>query len=279
MKQNRICFGIILIVAVFFAWVPVRAQVSSIKGIITDSQSGKPVEYAEILNYSKNKATYSKSNGEFRLVADAGDTLLFHALGYYYEKVIVPDSSVHSQKVLSFYMNQAAFELPEARIIGSGSYEDFKKAFVKLDRPITPTEQLNSRLAQTMRNEGREAYDEALEKGEIKSKGLGVSILTRDERERIKLAEIEEKEAVRDQMYRKFNPQVVKQVTGLTDDDEIIRFMAYCNFKEKYLLAVNEYDLMEEITRKYEMFKQRKVDEKTKENQINSIDDLENTLA
>jgi hypothetical protein len=278
-RQKHCFFAIILMAAAFQVRVPAIAQVSSIKGILKDAQSGKPVEYAEILNYSKNKSTYSKGNGEFRLVAEAGDTLLLHALGYYYEKIIVPDSALHGQNATSFFMTPAAFELSEARIIGTGTYDDFKKAFLSLDRPATRSETLNSTLAGISSMEGREAYDEALQKGKIKEKSLGVPILTRDEKERIKLAKIEEKEAVCDQMYQKFNPQVVKQVTGLTDDDEIIRFMAYCNFKEKYLLAVNAYDLMEEIARRYELYKQRKTDENTRENQMNSIEDLENALV
>jgi hypothetical protein len=51
---------------------------------------------------------------------------------------------------------------------------------------------------------------------------------------------------------------VVKKVTGLTADDEVIEFMLFCDFTDAYLLKVSPYDLMLVIESKFRQFKARK---------------------
>jgi predicted choloylglycine hydrolase len=85
-----------------------------------------------------------------------------------------------------------------------------------------------------------------------------MSILTRDERERLELARIVEKEKVRDQIYEKYNPAIVKKVTGLVADDEVIEFMLFCDFGDDFLIKVNKYDLMALIESKFRVFKARR---------------------
>ena len=47
---------------------------------------------------------------------------------------------------------------------------------------------------------------------------LTIPIRSRDEKERIALAKIMETENVRNRIYQKFNPEVIKKVTGITED-------------------------------------------------------------
>jgi hypothetical protein len=255
----------------------VYGQEGSIRGKVIDSETGKVVEYANVLNYSIQKSIYSNANGEFKLDARQGDTLVFYAVGYYYQKLIVNDTMLDTQHVTIFPLKIQVYELAEARIIGFGSYDDFKQQFIDLNQPKTKTDKLNESLAELSRNAAVEAYNKAkvAQGGSI----VSVSILTPEEKERLKLAEITKKERIRDQIYQKFNPRVIKTVTGLSNDDEIIEFMVYCNFSDNYLLEVSEYDLMTRIALKYEMFKRKKLDEKSMKNPVNCIDDPVNSMA
>lgn len=245
------------------------AQQSEINGKVTDAGNGKSIEYTAILNYSRHIRMYSNSSGEFHLHAQAGDTLVLYAIGYYYEKVIVEDAMLNTKTPRAFTLRQQAFEIQEARIFSLGTYEDFKQRFINLDRQATQTEMLAEDLAEASRNVASEAYENA--KANQMLNGItfvAVPILTPEEKERLLLAEIIEEEKINDQIYMKYNPVVVKKVTGLTDDDVIIEFMVYCDYTDYYLLKVSEYDLMESIARKYAMFKKKKQDEKSLQNQI-----------
>ena len=258
----------------------VCGQQGAIRGKVIDSATGKAVEYAYILNYSLHKSIYSNTGGEFNLDARQGDTLVMYGLGYYYQKIIVDATILGTQHVTAFPLRQQTYELSEARIIGMGTYDDFKQQFLALNQPKTKADILSDFIVEAAHNEAVEAYEKA--KAEQKLNGItfvSVPILTPEEKERIKLAGIISKEKVRDQIYQKYNPVVVKKVTGLTDDDEIIEFMVYCNFPDKYLIGVSEYDLMTRITLKYEMFKRKKQDEKLMENPVNCIDDSLKSIA
>jgi hypothetical protein len=247
----------------------ITAQQSTIRGKAVDSGTGKTIEYISILNYSRHTRIYSNSKGEFNLDAQTGDTLVLYAVGYYYQKIIVDRTMLNTLEPKAFTLSQQAFEISEVRIIGLGTYEEFKQQFISLDRPQTKTEKLAESLAQISHQAAREAYDKA--KAEQKLNGitfLTVPILTPEEKERIILAEIIEKEKIRDQIYQKFNPVVVKKVTGLTDDDVVIEFMVFCDFSDAYLLKVNEYDLMVSIARKFEMFNSKKQEEKSMQNRL-----------
>jgi hypothetical protein len=68
-----------------------------------------------------------------------------------------------------------------------------------------------------------------------------------------------EKEQIKEQVYLKFNPEVIRKVTGLTDDRDILEFMVFCNFSDDYLLEINEYDLSAEIALKFEAYKSKRV--------------------
>jgi hypothetical protein len=273
----RYTFFIILFI---FSNACIGAQVSLIRGKTVDSVTGKNVEYAFIQNYSLGKNSYSNADGDFNLDARIGDTLVLYALGYYYQKFIVTDDMLRAQHTAAFPLNQQPVELSEARIVGVGTYNDFKREFIQLDKPRTKTDELNDYIAAVSHIAARESYDKA--EAARRSEGVtlaSVPILTPDEKERIKLAGIIKKEQVQDQVYQKFNPHVVKSVTGLSDDNQIIEFMIYCHFTDKYLLEVNDYDLSTRIALKFEMFKRKKLDEKSMENPLNRLADRLNDLA
>jgi hypothetical protein len=257
-----------------------NAQEHQIAGKVVDVVTGKTIEYAYIYNFSQQKSTYSNMRGEFTLEAGEGDTLVMYGIGYYYKKVIVNNTMLGRQYGKEFQLRQQAYDIAEAKIIGFGSYGEFKRQFIALDQPETPTEKLNNYMASVSQNVAVEAFNKA--QAEKKLDGISfvsVPILTPEERERIKLAGIIEKETVHDQIYQKYNPMLIKKITGLTDDDEIIAFMVFCGFSDKYLLGVAEYDLMTRIALKFELFKHRKQDEKLMENPINRINDQMNAIA
>jgi len=206
--------------------------------------------------------------GDFKQEAQAGDTLVIYAVGYYYRKIMVDQSMLNTTAPVPLTLTQQAVEIAEVRIISLGTYEEFREQFMALDRPKTKTERLASDLAQIAQLEGKEAYDEAMAKGELKPPGLGFKILTPEEKERLILVDIIEQEKVRDQIYHKFNPVLVKKVTGLVDDDTVIEFMVFCGYSDAFLLQVNEYDLMASIARKYELFKIKKEEDRLRQNRL-----------
>jgi len=277
MKQFNLSLWLFLL-----ALIPINSagQPGLIKGKVVDKGSGKPVEYAYVLNYSQQRQIYCNTNGEFRLNAHVGDTLVLYAIGYLYQKFVVEDSMINRQSV-SLAMTPQSYELNEARILPQGTYDDFRRRFVAFDQPKTETENLNKYLVDITRNVAIEAYNNAMAQHTLENgvTFLSVGIYSPEEIERKKLAKIIEDEQVRDQIYHKFNPRVVKEITGLQEDSKIIEFMLFCKFSDDYLLEVNEYDLASRIGVKYKLFLKLKEDEKNMKNPLNHFEELWNTFA
>jgi hypothetical protein len=257
--------------------IVLNAQPGPLRGKIVDEVTGRLVEYGIILNYSSHATMYSSSTGEFYLQASPGDTLVLSAIGYYYRKVIVSDSLLLATMPVTFIISPRAFEIGEAKIVALGTYDQFRQNFVNLNKPKTQTEELTDKLADWSQKAGIEGYQRYQENRERN----GVTLLTipirsRDEKERIALAKIMESENIRNRIYQKFNPEVIKKVTGITEDSEIIEFMVFCDFADQYVLDVNEYTLMEQIALRYERFKRKKKAEQSGENPVNLKYDLNN---
>jgi hypothetical protein len=247
-----------------------NAQSGPLRGKVVDSETGKSIEYGIVLNYSRHITMYSSVTGEFYLQAVAGDTLVLSAIGYYYKKIIITDSLLSASMPVPFSIDPRTFEIGEAKIVPLGTYDQFRENFVNLDKPKTQTEQLADRLSDWSQKAGREGYDLYQQNRERN----GISLLTvpirsREDRERIALTKIMEKEKVRNSIYQKFNPEVIKNVTGMTEDHEIVEFMVFCDFDDQYMLDVNQYTLMEQIALKYELFKKKKRAEQSGENPVN----------
>jgi len=83
-------------------------------------------------------------------------------------------------------------------------------------------------------------------------------ILTPEEKQMIKLKEILADENCKNQVYQKYNPEIIKRITGIAREEEIIEFMTFCNFSDDYILNTNDYDLIVMIARKYEEFLRHK---------------------
>ncbi len=252
-------------ILLLFVWclpaslIVLNAQRGPLRGKIVDEETGRSVEYGIVLNYSRHATIYSSSTGEFYLQAGPGDTLVISAIGYYYRKFIVSDTLLTASMPVTFIVSPRAFEIGEAKIVALGTYDQFRQNFVNMNKPKTQTEELTDKLADWSQIAGREGY-QRYQENLMRDGGnlLSVPIRSRDEKERIALAKIMESENVRNRIYQKFNPEVIKKVTGITEDSEIIEFMVFCDFADQYMLDVNEYTLMEQIALKYERFKKKK---------------------
>jgi len=242
-----------ILLLLFSGCGPVNAQSRVLNGIIRDKITGIGVVNAIVLNYSTRQNVYSDDNGVFKLNVSIGDTVVLSAVGYYYNRIVVSDSLLHASVTVKFTFAPRAYEITEARIIGLGSYDDFRNRFIELQRPKTKIEILTENLAGISMIEGKAAYD----RGEPPL--AGIPIRSPEEKERIALKKIMEKEQIKEQVYLKFNPEVIKKVTGLTDDRDILEFMTFCDFSDEYLLEINEYDLADQIGLKFEVYKRKRL--------------------
>ena len=133
------------------------------------------------------------------------------------------------------------------------TYEEFKVELLKipLEQPLEFDFSFESAL-----------YAQLLRAPASGNFGIGINgaltglsdMFSKEGKERRKLAEIKAQEKISDYIFSKFNPYMVQRATGLTDEDEIVKFMIFCGFSEFFLLNATEEELRRATTKKYEFY-------------------------
>ena len=135
-----------------------------------------------------------------------------------------------------------------------GSYDNFKHKFLALE------------LKNQMPDLGSyNAYADLYQiKNPVGMGGFGVSIpgpisylygkYNKEEVSRRRVNALKNSEPARRRVNAKYNQQKIQQWTGLKDR-ELTAFVVFCHFDDGYLLAVNEYELIDTVLRKLKEFK------------------------
>jgi hypothetical protein len=240
-------------VLIFMKAVAMTGQISYVHGRIMEGDSRWPVYKVLVQNVSSHRWTSSDTSGFFHLPAAAGDTLVFSASGYYHRVEAVTDSMLNTAVFRPFKMDPLVYPIREANVFAIGTYNQFRQKFISLDLSKDKTVILSRNLQQESVTAARDAYRKMQQKQKMGG-GVGVPILTPQEKERIKLREILAAESQKTQVCKKYNADILRKITGITADEEILEFMAFCSFSDVFILNTNEYDLMVLIARKYEEF-------------------------
>ena len=260
--------SVVLLAMTLIPFSLLYSQKFPLHGRIMEGDTRRPVQLAHVQNVSSRQSVFSDTSGYFHIPAKAGDTLVFSAIGYYYSMTVVSDSLLSSTFFNQFKMIPRVYEIEEARIYALGTYEQFKQRFISLDLSKNKTEMLRRNLQREALEEAKEADRIATEKRMLQN-GVtlaSVPILTPEEKQMLKLKEILVSESRKNRVYAKYNPDIIKKATGIEKDEEVIAFMAFCDFSDEAILNINEYDLIVMIVRKYEEFRHLQENQKPDEN-------------
>jgi len=102
-------------------------------GIIINRDSNTVVPYVTITNVTGRDQFFSANyKGYFSFVANEGDTLVFTAVGYKREGVVIPTNLSDNKYTILMKMQQDVINLPMVRVYPWASTDEFKKEFMTL---------------------------------------------------------------------------------------------------------------------------------------------------
>ncbi|HLQ99164.1 MAG TPA: hypothetical protein VK102_02220 [Sphingobacterium sp.] len=220
-----------------FTVVPaaVLAQ-GQIEGIVFDKNTGQRVAEVRISNISTGQSVYNNARGEFNLDVNKGDIVLAEKKGFDKDSI-----TVDGNKVLLLYLERSMRYIPEVTVTAKQS-------------PETILEQA--------KKDYKKAYDLA-EPGSAFSvgpTGAGLNLNTiynlfsKEGKNAKRLTKTIEKEYQENVIDSKFTASLVRNTTGLRDS-VLHRFMQRYRPSYYFIISTNEYQLVEYIKNKYEMFK------------------------
>ena len=198
-----------------------QAQVDStgvkvLKGIIVDDSLGHALPFVHLWTTNSNTGGISNDSGEFEITVSDLDSLVFSALGYFSDSIMVQDSSLNQEVVIR--LKRKRYEIAEIVVRRFGTYESFKRQVLNLELPKTQTDYLREYLKVSATTAAIEADTERAAKDKLNGFGitssLGRGINTYKEGQK-KISNLKKRGEI---IHEKFNRVLVADLTQLQGD-------------------------------------------------------------
>jgi hypothetical protein len=243
-----------IIFSIHFTLYCQNNDIVSINGrIITENSEENYISKAHIINKNLNTGTISDDNGYYTIKCNYGDSLIISAIGFKTVRLKIQNNSN-----ISVVMYPVTYTLNEVVIHPYKTYSEFKQAFIALKLPAEePFMDLN------YKNFEHFAFDSRINNDKTSS-GAGVVIegpitalynaFSKKAKELKIYAELIEKDNYKLKLSKKYNPEIVKNITGIKSDETLVIFMKYCDIQDKFIETATEYELYLAINECYTSF-------------------------
>jgi hypothetical protein len=212
---------------------------------LSDSTS---IPNAHVINLGNGRGTSTAADGSFNMAVEAGDKVLFTALGFHNHTLIVDSAIFENELPTMVVLEEKMYDLPVVEIYPYATFTDFKYAFLNFKDP-EPAIKLNLPKSFNIATPGE---------------GFGVTIkgpitalydqFSKRGKELRNYQEVIEKEELRRKASRVVNVETVRRYTHLRDEAEIYRFLRFCNMPDEYIIASTEYEVYQQLMACYQQY-------------------------
>ncbi|MER2996938.1 carboxypeptidase-like regulatory domain-containing protein [Pontibacter populi] len=122
--------------------LPAKAQqlkpVVQLSGVVINADSTVGLAGIAVYVPGTNRGTVSRQDGFFTLPVLAGDSVVFQALGFEKQYIIIPKTNTPESFTTSIRLTQLTKQLPEVQVMPWATQQDFKVAVRNLNLPKEP---------------------------------------------------------------------------------------------------------------------------------------------
>ncbi len=222
-----------------------------LRGIIVDDSLAYALPFVHLWNESTKMGAISNESGEFNIKVRGQDTIVFSALGYFGDSIVVSDSFLNQTTVVR--LKTKKYKIAEVVVRRFGSYESFKYQVIHLDLPITRTDYLREHIKVSSRIAAMETDTERAAKDKMNGFGYTTPIGGGRSHEKEKMEKISNLKKREQIINAKFNRALVRDITHL-EGDELTEFIASCNFSDDYLYETDLYTIVEALYAKFDAY-------------------------
>jgi len=253
----------LLLFVLLFVFTNVKAQVAapgpivSVEGFITNPQ-GKSIENVHIVNVSGNKGTTSNWQGQFQINTFPGDTLRATCVGYIPFKYHIPVDRQSPIIPLHIVMKSDTVMITGVEIFPwPADAQALKEAVLAMEdqTPKVPDLKLNDAKYYNMPLPGGRPPSSSTPG--LGNPGLTLTVpgpitalydaFSKEGKSKRKYEALVNQDQKKEVASRRYNVEVVRQVTSFTTDKEIQDFMLFCNLSVDFIISSTEYDLYKAI--------------------------------
>ncbi|TVR70472.1 MAG: carboxypeptidase regulatory-like domain-containing protein [Marinilabiliales bacterium] len=224
-------------------------DIRKLTGAVVQQEDSSAIPNAHVINITMKTGVPSGSDGIFAINIRQGDSLYFQAIGFESRTVYVSEEFFNRPGNVIIVLEKMVYDITGIDIyLLPRSYEEFKQRFINLDTLPDYSNLLDS--------PARALPDEHPTGVPIFSPvTFFYNLFSREGKELRKYKETLEREALARRIEKVLNHDVVRNLTGLEDEDEIMHFLSFCGLSVQFILDSKEYEVYETILDCYERYK------------------------
>ncbi len=221
------------------------------KGQIISELNKVPIAMAHVINIQRQRGIVADTIGYFEIWVRMGDTLNISAIGFqYYEHMV----QTLKDTIIKIYLKNRSYDIPEVAISYLGTYDEFKQKVLDLELPEI---KYNPALEKLFKHVDRAPL---VVKIPVTSPASLIYVMfSKDAKEIRKYLDVEKEGKIKEKVYERYNEYIIRNITGL-DLLEARKFIEFCNFQDKYILSINDYNLYSEIMLRFKAYQKSKQD-------------------
>lgn len=218
------------------SYVAHSQRVYKITGVILDQDSANAIPFAYVINTSTGNGEVSNYDGHFSILGKDNDTIVFSYLGYYKRTILIKNIrnlNDSTKKSINVVMTRTIYGL-ETFNVNAFKIKPYEREYMErvINRPkTTGVDAFQSPITAL--------YDAFSHKGKAKQK----------------LAALYEQMLIDELVEQKFNPEILRKLTG-DENIDFQKFKKYCyNINDNFIITNDGYDLYAPIMDCYRRWK------------------------
>ncbi len=215
--------------------------------IINDED--QPLSFATVTNLTTETGVISNEEGFFYLTFQQNDTIRISSVGFEPAFIYFGDTAQANNYDLQIRMSEQTYELENVTVFAFKDVESFKRAILEMDD--VPEESPKVVVPGSYDGPRREPKASPLNPVSF----IASQFSRRAKYERM-AREAKQDYDRRQRLSRKYNREMVGEITGLTDGS-LDDFMIFCRFEDDFIERSSQYDLVLAINRCYTDFSEQ----------------------
>jgi hypothetical protein len=232
-------------------------QAQEIEGEVSSSSDNLPIEGSHIVNTTANKMAISDEKGRFHLLAKKGDTLVVSNINFNTKQFIV-----NNEAFLKISLNPAVIQLDEIRVTNLPETEAaFRKKLLDMEEIEDNSIKIDGLMPTKPKGKIPKNYDPNYTNsiGYAINKPISfiVKKLSKSHKNKVKYYQTVANHGNTISNSKKYNPQIVEELTGLKGDD-LTNFIQYLDMDPAFVKRSSEYEIAAHILKEFDYYKSQK---------------------
>jgi hypothetical protein len=235
----------------------IQLSAQEVQGKVTSSADSLPIEGVHIVNTTQNEMAISNENGFFNLFVEVGDTLVASNINFNSKQFVVRNADY-----LRISLNPAVIQLDEVKVSNLPETEaEFRRKLVNMgeveDDTFVPFGVKPNKPKGEIPKNYDPTYNNSLKYAISKPISFLVKKINKEYKNKVKYYQTVADQGNKIANDKKYNPEIVNQLTGLEGDD-LTDFIHYLDIDPAFVKRSSEYEIASYILKEFELYKSSK---------------------